>query len=72
MQVDKKIIRNWKILREHGDVRAIAEESGYSHVTISEALNDLKGKMSREVFDAINKFYRRRERENEQLVNSKE
>lgn len=60
MKVSIELRNNWKIYAEHGDAQAISDESIYSRQTISKALNDKEGKMSEDVFKAIDTFYAKR------------
>ncbi len=59
-KVPKRIFRNWKLQKEHGDVKAIHEatyNSGapISEVTISNAMRT--GKCSVETMKSINDYY---------------
>lgn len=63
MIVPKRIFKNWKLKKEHGDVKAIHEfttETGksISEVTISNALRT--GRASKETMLAINNYYKKK------------
>jgi hypothetical protein len=59
MQIEKKQLREWKLLKEQGDVTEIMRRAGnVSRVTISNALN--KGTASVRVYEAILTFYNER------------
>lgn len=57
MKINSKIIKKWKVLREHGDVAALVEYTGKSQPTIIKAL---KGEASEETVSMINKFFEER------------
>lgn len=61
MEVPKRIFQDWKLNKEHGDVKAIREESvkagtPISEITISNVLRTGKG--SKNTISFINKFYK--------------
>lgn len=55
MIVNNEILTNWKLLREHGDVERMHEESKLNRITIATALRT--GNMSDKTFQVIKKFY---------------
>lgn len=54
MEISKENIREWKVLKDHGDMRKLTKITGHSHQVLKEAF---EGEASEEVFQAINKFY---------------
>lgn len=57
MKVENQILNHWKIKRQTGDQKKIAEQSGISENAISRAFN---GNASQETIDAINSFYKKK------------
>jgi hypothetical protein len=55
MIVDKEVYNEWKILKDHGDIKRIADESGITNETIGNALKE--GECSEDTYAAIAKYY---------------
>jgi hypothetical protein len=55
MTVSAETIKEWNSYREHGDFKKIAEGNGIHAETVKLAIKN--GKMSENVFHAINNFY---------------
>ena len=58
MEIPKKIIDKWRLLRTHGDAKKIAEAANVSRVTIQNVYTS--GETNDEVFKAMSDFYQKR------------
>lgn len=66
MRVPNEAKLKWDSLKEHGDIEAICQESGYGRHTITAAING--NDCSIEVFSAIQTFYNKRQETIDNLV----
>lgn len=55
MEIPKRILRSWKLKREHGDGKAINRDYGLSEMTVSRVFKT--GKCDDETFNAIAEYY---------------
>lgn len=58
MKIPNKTIKAWESLKEHGDVKRLAELTGKSETTIWKIFREAKGKA--EDVEKINTFYKTR------------
>lgn len=58
MKIPNKTLKAWDSLKEHGDMRKLAELTGKSEATIYKLFRTGSGKA--EVVEAINGFYKNR------------
>lgn len=67
MKIPNDILNKWKLLREHGDVKALCEDCKYSRPVIISALN---GEATETVFTKVNEWYKQKEARQQQLLKS--
>ena len=69
MQISKRIINKWGSLRDHGDVKEIAQLIGKDRGTVSRILNG-KQETTSDVFIKISNFYAIRKKVVSKIINS--
>jgi hypothetical protein len=71
MEITKTLLSEWKLLKEHGDIKAIRELSKISEPIIRQALKTGKG--SDRTIGAINNYYvQKRKRQADKLKSMSE